>query len=124
MISRFGERRIFHMPSSRLSFCAAKSKRATCAADGFSSSLIGMVFSGGAAKVVMIAPNRMQCGMWWYATPAPANRAGHAAWEVQIANEKYRQQHGINARARHWPAGSGNLRRFVGDSSFALFAKG
>src|SRR5258708_5658814 len=58
MISRLGERRIFHMPSSRLSFCAAKSKRATCAAEGFSSSLMGMVFNGGAANVVMVTPEQ------------------------------------------------------------------
>src|SRR4051794_23329179 len=64
MISRLGERRIFHMPSSRLSFVAAKSKRATCAAEGFSSSLIGMVFMGGAVVVLMLAPETVfECGI-------------------------------------------------------------
>src|SRR3954467_5335224 len=101
MISRFGERRIFHMPSSRLSFVAAKSKRATCAAEGFSSSLIGMVFTGGAVMVLMLAPKTIcECGInpglqvrRRYATPALPRATGPVARGMQIANKKYRQQH-------------------------------
>src|ERR1700756_5677045 len=38
MISRLGSRNIFHRPSSRLSFLAARSDRATCASQGLTSS--------------------------------------------------------------------------------------
>src|SRR5205085_4125489 len=44
MISRLGYRRIFHKPSFKLSFCAAKSNRAACASHGFNSCSRDTVF--------------------------------------------------------------------------------
>src|SRR5216683_301478 len=77
MISRWGYRRIFHRPSSRFSFCAAKSNRAACASQGFSSCSSDTVF-------ICAPTNLRQTEKYRYGQPDKAIRRNRKSIQRQV----------------------------------------